>query len=129
MEMRERMSRLVREDWEQGYDVGEPSFQGEPEPYEVENPDSPNNQASDDLDTYLFTLAAALMYEFDIDEDMAVDFIAQVADTMAEAGKLPPLPWEDEDPSLDALWLGQAVTSGFHGIVGELANEEFGEEE
>lgn len=129
MEIRERMSRLVNEDWDEGYDVGEPSLQGEPEPYEVETPDSPNTQASDNLDSYLFTLAAALMGEFDIDEDDAADFISQVADTMAEAGKLPPLPWEEEDPSLDALWLGQAVACGFHLIVGQLADEEFGGKE
>lgn len=76
----------------------------------------------DRFDAMIGQIADALLDEFDMSEDEAIDFVFDVADGMAEDGVIPDLP-DDDDVQAVALWIGKAETAGLAAEVIKAAEE------
>jgi hypothetical protein len=80
------------------------------------------------FDMYIGEMVDDLMEEYELDEDGALDFIFDIADTAAAEGKLPAIPMDDpDDADAVAAWLGAAGSAGFERMVLDAAEAEASE--
>jgi len=77
----------------------------------------------DAFDLYLTGIMDALLADFDISEDDAMDFMFSVFDALAEEGMLPPFPDETAPEDQVASWLGTAKSVGAAMHVQQAAEE------
>ncbi len=82
------------------------------------------NNIWDAFDFFIGNIVDNLLETFDISEDDAVDFIFTIADELAEDGKMPFIPSEDDDEKGVASWLGSAGTLGFERVVLDAAEND-----
>ena len=88
-----------------GYDLSEAG-------YTIPTADNDTGEdVLDDFDGFIGAIADSLLAEFDLSEDDAIDYVFDVADEMAAAGTIPPLP-SDDDPQTLAVWMGKAKSAG-----------------
>jgi hypothetical protein len=79
-------------------------------PSTIPTPSNPGT-AADAVDAYLNEIIDRLIYEYEMDEEDALDFVFSCA---SEVSSLPPLP-DDEGETVNTEWLGRATTIGFSG--------------
>lgn len=106
-------------------DLEDMGLLGEEDSSDAEGGDLGAVNPSDGLEAFedfISGIVDGLLAEYEIDEDDAVDFVLDMADEMAEAGLLAPLPDTDDSKAL-ALWIGQATTAGFGLEVMKAADE------
>ena len=76
---------------------------------------TPDNNTEDGVidafETFIGAMADSLLAEYEMSEDEAIDYVFSIADAMAEAGMIPPLPDGDDAQTL-AVWMGKAETAG-----------------
>lgn len=70
----------------------------------------------DAFDLYMDDIVLDLLDEYELDDNDAIDFVFSIADELADEGKLPFIPEEDDEKALTD-WLGKAKTLGFEAIV------------
>lgn len=76
----------------------------------------------DAFDAFIGGIADALLAEFDMSDDEAIDFVFEVADAMAEEGLLSPIPDEADIQAL-AAWIGKAESAALGAHVMQAAEE------
>jgi hypothetical protein len=96
----------------EGDDGAEPGELG------AQNPDDVLNA----FVAYVGGIADALLAEYEMSDDEAIDFVFGVAADMAAEGLLAPLP-EGDDPDSLSLWMGQASTAGLAVVVMKAAED------
>ena len=77
----------------------------------------------DTFDMFLSDIIDLLMFDSDIGEDEAADFIFYMADSMADEGMLPPMPDDGADEEELAAWMGKAKSIGFSNRVLKAARD------
>ena len=76
----------------------------------------------DAFDNFIGGIADALLAEFDMSDEEAIDLVFMVAADMAEDELLAPLPDESDIQSL-AVWIGQAESAALGAQVMQAAEE------
>ena len=70
-----------------------------------------------EFDDYMDSVLGAVLDEYDVDEDDAVDYIIEIADELADDGLLPYFPDEDSTSEEITDWVAAAQSAGFAGLV------------
>lgn len=76
----------------------------------------------DAFDAFIGGIADALLAEFDMSDDDAIDFVFEVVDAMVEEDLLSPIPDEADIQAL-AAWIGKAESAGLGAHVMQAAEE------
>lgn len=77
----------------------------------------------DAFDLFVGEIVDDLLEEYEGDEESMLDFVLEIADELAAAGRMPPVPSDEDDPQAVARWLGVAGTMGFERAVLDAAAE------
>jgi hypothetical protein len=109
----------IRARLQEGEEAWGPSSEPETAHAEGEPGESDATNVSDVLDvfdSYILSVVDAILDEWDMTEDEAVEAVFDVAASLEEDGSLPPMPEEDNEVAV-AEWVGKAKTMGFADLV------------
>lgn len=67
----------------------------------------------DAFDMYISDIVDIIMFETDMADSQATDFVFYMADHLASQGLLPPLPEDESEEQELADWMGKAKSVGF----------------
>lgn len=88
----------------------------------TEDPNDPRNKIMLAFDLYLDEICVGLTERFGFTESQVLDCVFRAADKLAESGKLPPFPQQDDAQAMGE-WLCAADAVGFDRLVDHLAEE------
>jgi hypothetical protein len=94
--------------------------EAEPGEGEAENP----SDAWNAMESYLNEVLDALLADYEMTDDEALDFVFSVADDLAAEGKLPEFPDDNAEETSVSEWMGKATTMGFQQEVMKAAEAE-----
>lgn len=75
------------------------------------------------LEKYISGLVDALLVQYNLSDDEAVDLAFEALDSLVSDGATEEIPGEDASDDQVAMWLGQATTSGLQRKVDEYARK------
>jgi dsDNA-binding SOS-regulon protein len=89
--------------------TGDGHLAGEPGSGEAENV----SPVEDAFDMYISDIVDIVMFETDMSDTQATDFVFHFADHLASQGQLDPLPEDESEEEELAVWMAKAKTVGF----------------
>jgi hypothetical protein len=88
---------------------GDSFLKGEPGSGGAEN----ISDVEDAFDMYISDIVDIIMFETDMSDTQATDFVFHMADHLSSQGMLPELPEDESDEQELAAWMGKAKSVGF----------------
>jgi hypothetical protein len=84
--------------------------------------DAPEDEKTDPLDAYLYSLVDSLALKYQLGPEEAMDMVMDCAEALSDEGKLPPFPEDDASPAETMAWLSKAQGIGLGDRVLEVAD-------